>query len=175
MELKTIIDQYLPAYQQKYGEQALPVQIQTFKAISRCRTEEAGELYVQCPDCGQGGWRPMSCGNRHCPRCQNHVTSGWIERQQLKLLPVPYFMVTFTLPYELRSLSYQHQKTVYSLFFASVVSTLKSFGLNKKHLGAKIGTTMVLQTNSRQLNYHPHIHAVVPGEGLINGYANGKE
>lgn len=166
MKLKTIIDQYLPAYQEKYGKELLPNQLKALKAISRCRTAEAGELYVQCPDCSLGGWRPMSCGNRHCPRCQNHVTTKWIERQQLKLLPVPYFMVTFTLPYELRSLAYHHQKSVYSLLFACAVSTLKSFGLNHKHLGAEIGTTMVLHTNSRQLNYHPHVHAVVPGGGL---------
>lgn len=166
MELKTLINQYLPAYKLKYGKELHPAQIKTFKAMSRCRTAEAGELYVHCSQCSHSEWRPLSCGNRHCPRCQNHVTSRWIEKQQLKLLPVPYFMVTFTLPYELRSLAYRHQKTIYSLLFSCAVSTLKSFGLNNKELGAEIGTTMVLHTNSRQLNYHPHIHAVVPGGGI---------
>jgi hypothetical protein len=75
-------------------------------------------------------------------------------------------MVTFTLPCELRSLAWNHQKTVYSILFSCAASTLKDFGLNPKNLGAQIGMTMVLHTNSRKLDYHPHIHAVVPGGGV---------
>ncbi|MCP4414674.1 MAG: transposase, partial [Gammaproteobacteria bacterium] len=111
-------------------------------------------------------WRPLSCGNRHCPKCQNHATSQWIDKQQAKMLPVHYFMITFTLPRELRSLVYHNQKLTYTLLFNCVISTLKTFGYNPKHLGAEIGPTMVLHTNSRRLNFHPHIHAVVPGGGV---------
>ena len=75
-------------------------------------------------------------------------------------------MVTFTLPYELRSLTWYHQKAVYSIFFTCVASTLKDFGLNPKNLGAEIGMTMVLHTNNRKLDFHPHIHVVVPGGGV---------
>lgn len=75
-------------------------------------------------------------------------------------------MATFTLPYELRSLAWSNQKVVYSLFFKCVASTLKDFGLNPKNLGAEIGLTMVLHTNNRKLDFHPHIHAVIPGGGI---------
>jgi len=75
-------------------------------------------------------------------------------------------MVTFTLPYELRFLAWNNQKKVYSILFACVASTLKDFGLNPKNPGAEIGMTMVLHTNNRKLDYHPHIHAVVPGGGI---------
>jgi hypothetical protein len=75
-------------------------------------------------------------------------------------------MVTFTLPYELRSLTWYHQKVVYSLFFLCVSNTLKDFGLNPKHLGAEIGMTMVLHTHNRRLDFHPHLHVVVPGGGV---------
>ena len=75
-------------------------------------------------------------------------------------------MTTFTLPYELRSLTWYHQTKVYSIFFACVASTLKDFGLNPKQLGAQIGMTMVLHTHNRKLDYHPHIHVVVPGGGV---------
>lgn len=166
MELKTVVDQYYQAYMDKYGQKAPSSHLKALRAISRCKTAAAGELYVQCPTCRHGQWRPMSCGNRHCPGCQNHAASAWIDRQQLKLLPVPYFMVTFTLPYELRPLAYQHQKVIYGLFFSCVAATLKQFGLNPRHLGGAVGATMVLHTNSRRLNYHPHIHAVVPGGGF---------
>jgi len=164
--MAAIIHQYFPAYFEKHGQKALPSHLKTLHAIRRCRTAGSGELYVKCPECDHAEWRPMSCGNRHCPKCQNHAASQWIDKQQVKLLPVPYFMVTFTLPHELRSLVYHHQKTIYTLLFNCAVSTLKTFGLNPKHLGAEIGTTMVLHTNSRKLNFHPHIHAVVPGGGI---------
>ncbi len=166
MEMANIINQYYSDYLDKHGQKALPSHLKTLNAIRRCRTAGSGELYVKCPECNHSEWRPLSCGNRHCPKCQNHATSQWIDKQQMKLLPVPYFMVTFTLPRELRSLVYHHQKVTYTLLFNCVVSTLKSFGLNPKHLGAEIGTTMVLHTNSRKLNFHPHIHAVIPGGGI---------
>jgi hypothetical protein len=95
----------------------LPGHLRALNAILRCRTPDSGELYVQCPDCGHAEWRPRSCGHRSCPKCQNHEASRWIDRQQAKLLPVLYFMVTFTLPYELRSLVWHHQKDVYSILF----------------------------------------------------------
>ncbi len=163
MEMAAIINQYYSAYLDKHGQKALPSHLKTLGAIRGCRTAESGELYAKCPACNHSEWRPLSCGNRNCPKCQNHAISQWIDKQQVKLLPVPYFMVTFTLPQELRSLVYHHQKLIYTLLFNCAVSTLKDFGLKKKHLGGGIGTTMVLHTNSRKLNFHPHIHAVVPG------------
>jgi hypothetical protein len=82
------------------------------------------------------------------------------------LLPVEYFMVTFTLPYELRALAWRHQTTIYQLLFANAADTLKDFGLNPKQLGADIGMTAVLHTHSRRLDYHPHLHVIVPGGGV---------
>jgi len=163
MEMASIIHQYYNAFMIKYADTALPGHLKAMNAILGCRTPASGELYVQCPDCGHAEWRPLSCGHRSCPKCQNHVTSQWIDQQQAKLLPVLYFMVTFTLPYELRSLTWYNQKTVYSIFFTCVAGTLKDFGLNPKNLGAEIGMTMALHTNNRKLDFHPHIHVVVPG------------
>lgn len=166
MEMADLVDKYYDKYISRYGDTALPGHLKTLSAILRCRTPESGELYVRCPECDHAQWRPISCGNRHCPRCQNHNTSQWIDKQQKKLLPVPYFMATFTLPHELRSLAWFNQKVIYTLLFTCVSSTLKDFGMNSKHLGAEIGMTMVLHTNTRTLDYHPHIHAVVPGGGV---------
>ncbi len=166
MELATIAAQYYEAFLAKYGDSLLPSHNKALQAICSCRTPASGEVYVRCPECDHAEWRPLSCGNRNCPKCQNHQASRWIDKQQEKLLPVPYFMATFTLPYELRTLAWFNQKTVYSLLFHCVSSTLKDFGLNPKNLGADIGITMVLHTNSRKLDYHPHIHAVIPGGGI---------
>jgi Zn finger protein HypA/HybF involved in hydrogenase expression len=166
MELASIINQYYDAFMTKYGDTVLPGQLKAINSICSCRTPDVGELYVQCTDCNHAEWRPISCGHRSCPQCQNHETSLWIDRQQGKLLPVLYFMTTFTLPYELRSLTFYNQKLVYSLLFFCVAGTLKDFGLNPKNLGAEIGMTMVLHTHNRRLDFHPHIHVVVPGGGV---------
>jgi len=166
MELSYIINQYCDAYITKYAGTSLPGHLKSINAIRSCRTPDSGELYVHCPNCNHGQWHPLSCGHRSCPQCQNHEASQWIDRQQGKLLPVPYFMATFTLPYELRSLTWHHQRKVYSILFICVSSTLKDFGLNPKNLGAEIGMTMVLHTHSRRLDFHPHVHVVVPGGGF---------
>lgn len=166
MELSSIIKQYYDAFITKYADSLLPGHLKALDAIRSCRTPDSGELYVQCPECHHAEWRPLSCGHRSCPKCQNHEASEWIDRQQAKLLPVLYFMVTFTLPYELRLLTWHHQKLVYSLLFLCVSSTLRDFGLNPKNLGAEIGMTMVLHTHNRKLDFHPHLHVVVPGGGV---------
>jgi hypothetical protein len=166
MELAALIHQYHDGFIDKYGAKALPGHLRALGAIQRCRTPESGELYIQCPDCDHAEWRPLSCGNRHCPKCQNHQSSLWIDKQQEKLLPVPYFMATFTLPFEMRQLTWFNQTVVYSLLFKIVASTLKDFGLNPKNLGAELGFTMVLHTNNRKLDYHPHVHVIIPGGGI---------
>ena len=140
----------------------------------RCRTPEAGELYVTCSDCGHTEWRPRSCGHRSCPQCQNHEASLWLDRQQAKLLPVEYFMATFTIPYELRFLAWDNQKPVYELLFACVSSTLKDFGLNPKNLGADIGMTTILHVHNRRLDYHPIFMWLCSGVAWIKPGNNGK-
>jgi len=166
MQLASIFDQYQDALQTKLGSRLLPGHLRAIEAISQCRTPEAGRLLVQCIDCGHEVWRPLSCGHRSCPQCQNHETSLWLDRQQAKLLPVEYFMATFTLPFELRFLAMDNQTLVYNFLFACASSTLKDFGLNPQNLGAHIGMTAVLHTHNRRLDYHPHVHVVVPGGGV---------
>jgi hypothetical protein len=166
MELSPIVDQYYDAFTAKYADSVLPGHLRALNAIRRCRTPDSGQVYVQCPECGQAQWRPMSCGHRNCPKCQNHEASQWIDHQKAKLLPVPYFLATFTLPYEFRPLTWRHQKAVYSILFSCAASTLKDFGLNPKNLGAEIGMSMVLHTHNRKLDFHPHVHAVTPGGGV---------
>lgn len=166
MRLASILDQFHDALFAKYGSRLLPGHLRAIEAIRQCRTAQAGELFVQCTDCGHAIWRPRSCGHRSCPQCQNHEASLWLDRQQKKLLPVDYFMATFTLPYELRFLAWGNQTIVYNLLFACASTTLKDFGLNPKNLGANIGMTAVLHTHNRRLDYHPHIHIVVPAGGV---------
>ena len=167
MELAKILHQYREPFMRKYEDLLSSDQVKAFNAILTCRTIESGEVAVSCAHCSHIEWKPLSCGNRNCPKCQNHNTSQWIDRQTNKLLPVRYFMITFTLPFQFRSLAGRLPKQIYSLFFLCVAGVLKDFGLNPKHLGAEIGMTMVLHTNTRRLDYHPHIHVIVPGGGIV--------
>jgi hypothetical protein len=166
MDLVSILDQHFDIFMTKYADNVLPSHLYAINAMRRCRTPDSGELRVYCDECEQTEWRPLSCGHRNCPKCQNHETSQWLDRQRSKLLPVEYFMVTFTLPFELRPLAWYFQASIYAIMFASATSTLKDFGLNPKHLGANMGMTAVLHTNTRKLGYHPHIHVIVPGGGI---------
>lgn len=92
--------------------------------------------------------------------------AAWLAKQLQRLLPVPYFLVTFTVPEELRALFRSHQKLFYHAFFEHSSSTLQEVAQRPKYLGAHLGFLGVLHTWSRQLIYHPHIHYLVPGAGL---------
>jgi len=166
MQLASLVHQYLVAFKAQYAAQLLPSHHRAIGAIRRCRTPDSGQMLLHCSECKGQLRHPLSCGHRSCPKCQNHEASQWLDRQKAKLLPVEYFMVTFTLPYELRALAWRHQTTLYPLLFATVASTLKDFGLNSKQLRAAMGMTAVLHTHSRRLDYHPHLHVIVPGGGV---------
>lgn len=163
MRLASLIERHAGALIQKYDAHLLPEQRRAMDAIRRCRTTAAGEVLWQCDGCSHSLLSPRSCGHRSCPQCQNHEASQWLARQRRKLLPVEYFMVTFTLPAELRSLAWRHQKLLYDLLMTIATGTLKDFGLNDKQLSGDLGMTAVLHTHTRRLDYHPHCHIVVPG------------
>jgi len=171
MELNAIIQRYQRPFMSTYGARLEHRHHQAMAATRHCRTERYGEMRLRCVPCGIDATRFHSCGHRSCPRCQNHDTSLWLERQQQKLLPVDYFMVTFTLPYELRDRVWRNQKQCYALIIQCAVSTLKTFGINAKTLGGELGLTTVLHTHTRRLDYHPHVHVIVPG-GCINKKRN---
>jgi hypothetical protein len=166
MTLATLFERYLPELEARYGDRLLPGHRRAISAIQRCRTADAGHIHWHCPGCDLDWRQPRSCGHRSCPQCQNHEASQWLDRQRAKLLPVEYFMVTFTLPRQLRPLAWRHQRRMYSILISSAVSTLKDFGLNPKHLGAEMGMTAILHTHSRRLDFHPHCHVIVPGGGV---------
>ena len=165
MELATIV--------RRYGKELvdnrpnlLPSQRKAMAAIEHCRTPACGEMLFWCPKCGRMERFSHSCGHRHCPKCQNHETTRWLERQREKLLPVWYFLVTFTIPSELRSLAYHHQRSIFDALFRASAESLRELAANPRYLDGTIGMTGVLHTHNRRLDYHPHVHYVVPGGGL---------
>jgi hypothetical protein len=83
-----------------------------------------------------------------------------------RLLPVPYFLVTFTVPEELRTAFAAEPKTMVDQLFAQSASALQTVAAQPRHLGAQLGFVGVLHTWGRQLQLHPHFHYIVAGGGL---------
>ncbi len=166
MDLATISKRYLTRFKASHAAAMTLDQWSALNAILGCRTGQYGKMTLSCPDCTEQSARYMSCGHRACNQCQNHCSTQWLTRQMRKLLPVEYFMVTFTLPRELRAFAKADPKLLYSLLFECAVSTIKDFGLNEKGLAAELAMTVILHTHTRRLDYHPHVHMIVPGGGV---------
>jgi len=164
--LGDIFRQYGSAYRARFSEQMLPSQHAAMWAIEHCRTEALGGQVYSCAACGTTRYSYHSCRNRHCPTCQQDAAQDWLARQQDLLLPVPYFLVTFTLPAALRDVAYRHQRLVYDRFFRASSAALQQLAHDPRFLGAQIGMLGILQTWTRDLRYHPHIHYLVAGGGL---------
>ena len=165
-ELATICNHYLDRYKQYKGASTTKNQWSALNAILGCRTEQYGEMRLSCNACAWRSSCSRSCGHRACNQCQHHNTRQWLDRQARKLLPVDYYMVTFTLPRELRELARVQPAIIYSLLFNSAASTLRTFGLNKVNFKAELAMTGVLHTHTRRLDYHPHVHMIVPAGGI---------
>lgn len=167
MRLADLLSEYRTPFNLAYEKRLLPSQKQAVASILACRTRGAGEMVVYCKHCDQYEWRPMSCGNRSCPSCQNHETENWLNRQQNKLLPVPYFLVTFTVPASLRKVAWHNQRVFFSCLFDASQRALQILASKKRGSGNRLGMTGVLHTSSRRLDFHPHVHFIVPA-GVID-------
>lgn len=135
----------------------------TLEALLACRSGSCGSTLYQCSDCGQKHFIHRSCGNRHCPQCQQHKTRQWSRNQQSRQLPVPYFLLTFTVPQPLRRFLRSHKRPGYEALFHASSQALKTLARDPRLLGSDLaGFTGVLHTWGRQLQYHPHVHYLVP-------------
>ena len=170
MNLAEIVRQHGAEYTAKYGQQLLPSQRRALCDILACRTEAmGGHLYV-CPDCGEQHYQYHSCRNRHCPQCQHDAGQVWLAKQKALQLPVPYFLLTFTLPADLRPLALAHQRLFYHLLFRTSAEASQQLAQDPRFVGGQLGLLGILHTWGRNLSYHPHVHYLVPAVGrLANG------
>jgi Putative transposase/Transposase zinc-binding domain len=166
VEIADIFRIHGPAYRAKFGDRMLPSHLRAMQDIARCRTETLGGQVYYCETCHEYQYSYHSCKNRHCPKCQQDQAEQWLEDHKRLLLPVPHFMVTFTLPDELRALARRHQKTLYNILFRSSSAALQELALDPRFIGGRIGMVGVLHTWTRDLHYHPHVHYIVAGGGL---------
>lgn len=165
MLLSSIIETFEAEFLSTYPN-SLPSQLHALKAMKKCRTTLSPVMRVECESCDHQCFIPHSCGNRSCPHCQHYESERWLQRQLKKQLPAEYFLLTFTLPSELRLLAWQHQRIVYDLMLSCSWETLKTFAQNDSQLHGEAGAISVLHTHNRRLDFHPHVHVVMPAAAV---------
>jgi hypothetical protein len=145
-----------------------PQQYRAIWAITHCRTPALGGRAFACKQCGHLHFAYHSCNHKACPQCGALNAHRWVQRELAKLINAPYFLVTFTLPAQLRSCFFgPRDQQAYELFFNAASGALSEKLAADKALGAPInGFVAVLHTWTQKLEFHPHIHFLVPGAGL---------
>jgi len=164
--LSSIIKTFETSFMAQYGNSLLPSQRNALSAMRDCRSKQSRKMLVECADCEHRLVVPHSCGHRNCPHCQAHESQQWLERQLRKQVPADYFMVTFTIPEAFRDLAWQHQRKMFAAMFQSSWDTLKTFSQHDKQLQGIPGAIAVLHTHSRKLDFHPHVHIVIPAGAI---------
>ena len=146
VELADIFRTYGPTYRAQYGLRIPPSHLAVMAAIEQCRTAALGGQVYHCAACDETWYSYHSCRNRHCPKCQQDAAQTWLAEQRALLLPVPYFLVTFTLPAPLRALARRHQRTIYNLLLRCSAAALQQLALDPRFVGGQIGMVGILQT-----------------------------
>ncbi len=166
LEVADIFRAHGPAWRQAQQGHLSLAQLKVMSAIEQCRSAALGGHVLHCSACGHDDIAYNSCRNRHCPKCQASAAKRWLEARQSELLPVEYYHVVFTLPAPISELAYTNKALIYRLLFEVAAETLRTIAADPRHLGARIGTTLVLHTWGSALTHHPHVHGIVPGGGL---------
>ena len=166
LEVADIFRAHGPAWRHAQRGHLSLGQLKVMSAIEQCRSAALGGHALRCDACEHVDIAYNSCRNRHCPKCQANAARRWLEARQNDLLPVEYYHVVFTLPAPVAALAWYNKALIYRLLFETAAQTLCTIAADPKHLGARIGTTLVLHTWGSALTHHPHVHGIVPGGGL---------
>jgi len=164
-ELSDVISQFLPPVQSSHKLPAY--KLRALDALLKCRTPYMGGHVEACEDCGGVRMAYNSCRNRNCPKCGAIDKEKWVIAREADLLEVKYFHVVFTVPDKLNKLFLVNQRQMYNLLFSVAWDLLSDFGKDKKWIGGRIGATAILHTWGQKLNYHPHLHMIVPAGALM--------
>ena len=165
LEVADIFRAHGAAYRQCHPLSA--EQAAVLRRLAACRTAALGGHVEACDRCGYARITYNSCRDRHCPKCQAAKRAQWLEVRLERLLPVDHFHVVFTLPDSLNPLMRYNQRRLYDLLFQAAAQTLLTLAADPKRLGAQIGVTAILHTWGQNLLFHPHLHCVVTGGGLV--------
>jgi len=161
-----ILREHLSLFDQgPLSRQLRPYQRETLMDIAACATEACGLHPQRCDQCGDTRIVANTCGNRSCPHCQAGHRKEWVSEREAELLPCGYFHVVITLPDALRQLAKAFPMVVLSVLMQAAPDAVHCLAGDPKHLGAEIGSVVVLHTWTRDLRWHPHVHIIVTGGG----------
>ena len=166
LEVADIFRAHGPAWREAQRGHLSLAQLKVMSAIAQCRTAALGGHVLRCDGCGTDQVSYNSCRNRHCPKCQSSAAQRWLDARQADLLPVQYYHVVFTLPASIADIAYTNKAAIYGLLFDVAAEVLQTIAADPRHLGARIGATLVLHTWGSAMTHHPHVHGIVPGGGL---------
>ena len=156
-----------PEYLERYANRMPKTHRKAIDAITACRTELCGIALYQCQHCCKSDQLYRSCGNRHCSTCQQHKTQQWLQKQLERQLPAHHFLITFTVPENLRSFIRKNQRAAYSALFKTSSDAIKKLALDQ-HLHRRRPSGLLRRRShlGRTLQYHPDIHYIVAGGAL---------
>ena len=150
-------------------ENATAYEKSVFNKILNCRTEAVPFLYTRCDKCFASHPVYKSCKDRMCPVCNASAPVKWIAKREAELLGTAYFLLTFTIPSQLRSLFLLNKKKCYDIFFKAMNSSLaEGIRNNDRTFHGEGGYFAMLHTWDQRLLYHPHLHVVVPAGCISN-------
>jgi hypothetical protein len=166
LEVADIFHAHGQRWRQAHAGHISLAQLKVMSAIETCRSAALGGHVLRCQSCHHQQIAYNSCRNRHCPKCQGSTAHRWLEARQADLLPVDYYHLVFTLPAPISDLAYSNKSVIYTILFKAAAKTLQTIAADPKHLGARLGITLVLHTWGSAMTHHPHVHGIVPGGGL---------
>lgn len=161
-ELAHIIKRFGKPFVQKYKPNGYILRI--LEALTQCRTSCLGGHVDACDCCGQITISYNSCRNRHCPKCQGSKQIVWADDLLANTLEVKHYHIVFTMPHELNQVCLVNSESFYNRLFASAWDTLRAFGY--ANFGAETGAVCILHTWGQNLDFHPHLHCIVPAVGF---------
>jgi hypothetical protein len=166
LEVADVFRAHQAQFLQRWDYALSDQQRKVLRDIGLCRTAALGTHLERCDRCSYETVAYDSCRNRHCPKCQSSARDRWLLKQAASLLPVPYVHAVFTVPEQLAPLGLRNQKIFYSMLFRAASETLLEIAADPRHLGARIGILAVLHSWSQNIQFHPHLHCLVPAGGL---------
>jgi hypothetical protein len=166
LEVADIFRAQGPVWRQAHAGHISLDQLKVMSSIEACRSAALGGHILRCSSCEHQQIAYNSCRNRHCPRCQGSAAHRWLEARQADLLPVEYYHLVFTLPAPISGLGFSNKSVIYTILFKTAAATVQTIAADPRHLGARVGLTLVLHTWGSAMTHHPHVHGIVPGGGL---------
>jgi hypothetical protein len=165
-ELAEIFRRAGAAYRQAFQSRMPPSHLRALADITHCRTPALGGSLYACDDCGALDYAYHSCRNRHCPKCQDDRAQDWLQRLRTRLLPCDHYLLTFTLPAELRPLARSNQRVVYAALLREAAAAVQTLADDSRWIGGRVAILAALHTWNRSAALHPHSHLLVSAGGL---------